>query len=85
MGYHIHITAQAKKDIDALEPVLKKRLGKKLQQVADLDTIHAHAKRLVESQIGDYRLSIGNYRVLFDLHEQTLVILRVQHRKDVYR
>jgi len=34
-----------------------------------------------------YRIRIGNYRVIYDLHESVLVIevIRVRHRKEAYR
>jgi mRNA interferase RelE/StbE len=85
MAYTIRITGKAKKDIDDLPPVVRKRLGKKLFLVAELDDIAPVVRRLVDSKIGDYRLRIGDYRILFDLDYQIIVILRVQHRKDVYR
>ena len=85
MAYTIVITKKAKHDIDALGTVVKKRLGKKLLQVASLDDLRPIAKHLEDSRIGEYRLRVGDYRILFDLDEKNIVILRVQHRKDVYR
>lgn len=85
MAYTIVITGRARKDIDTLEPLLKKRLGKKLLQISALDDIYSLAKRLVNNEIGDYRIRIGDYRVLCDIDNKSLVILRVQHRKEVYR
>ena len=80
MSYRISITKRAKSDIDALEHVVRERLGKKLLHVAGLADI-----QLTDSRIGEYRLRIGDYRVLFDLIGNEIVILRVQHRKDVYK
>jgi mRNA interferase RelE/StbE len=85
MTYTIVITKIAKKDIDTLEPVVRRRLGKKLQQIALHDDLRTVAKHLVNSPVGEYRLRVGDYRVLFDLIQKEIVILRVQHRKDVYR
>ena len=85
MTYRIVITKKAKRDIDALESVVRDRLGKKLLQVSKLSDIFPSVVRLVDSRIGEYRLRIGDYRVLFDLDGRNVVILRVQHRKDVYR
>lgn len=85
MSYNIIITKQAKCDIDELESVVKTRLGKKLKQVSQLEDIKPVLKQLVNDKIGSYCLRIGDYRVLFDLDYQTIVILRIQHRKDVYR
>lgn len=81
----IIFTKKAKEDIDNLEKVVRNRLGKKLLHFASLDDIKTVAMKLENSKIGDYRLRVGDYRVLFDLHENEVVILRVQHRKDVYK
>lgn len=85
MAFNILITKQAKRDISSLEVVIQKRLGKKLLHFTSLDSLHSVAKHLEDSRIGEYRLRIGDYRVLFDLDGANMIILRVQHRKDVYR
>ncbi len=85
MAYTIVVTRKAKHDIDALDTVVKKRLGKKLFQVAALDDLRPIAKHLEDSRIGEYRLRVGDYRILLDLNGREIIILRVQHRKDVYR
>ncbi len=85
MVYRIVITKKAKRDIDGLEGVVRERLGKKLLQVSKLDDIRPVVRQLVDSRIGEYRLRIGDYRVLFDLVKKDMIILCVQHRKDVYR
>lgn len=33
----------------------------------------------------EYRLRVGNYRLLFALEDNKIVIYRVQHRKDSYK
>jgi len=85
MAYTIVITKRAKQDIDALEVVVRRRLGKKLQQVTALSDIATVTKALVNPLVGQYRLRVGDYRVLFDIHGQNLIVLRVQHRREVYR
>jgi len=85
MAYTIAITKTAKRDIDALEHVERKRLGKKLLHVASLDDLSSVAKHFTNSAIGTYRLRIGSYRVLFDIEGRIMLILGVQHRREVYR
>lgn len=43
------------------------------------------AKRLKEENLADFRLKIGNYRVLFDrnLEKKELVLYRILHRSKV--
>jgi len=85
MVYRIVFTATAKKDIDRLDPVVRRRLRKKFVEIAGRDDIKSVVKRLVDSVAGEYRLRIGDYRVVFDLDKRTLCVLRVRHRRDVYR
>lgn len=48
------------------------------------DPIH-FAKRLTNYSCGEYRFRIGDYRVTFDIQNDIVVILKVQHRKEVYK
>ena len=43
-------------------------------------------KRLKNHPIAEYRLRIGNYRVLFDVNweQQEIYILKIGHRREVY-
>ena len=40
-------------------------------------------KRLTNFDI-DYRLRCGDYRVLFDLEEDTVIVHRILHRREAY-
>ncbi len=44
-----------------------------------------HAEKLTQSDLGSYRFRIGDYRVVFDLEGEEIVVLRVGHRKDIYK
>ncbi len=43
-------------------------------------------KKMVGSE-ATYRIRVGNYRIIYNIHDQKLSIeiIRVGHRKDVYR
>ena len=32
----------------------------------------------------EYRLRVGNYRVLFEIEEQQILVYRIKHRKEAY-
>ncbi len=85
MAYKVVITKQAVADIEKLEMAIKRQLHKKLVHFSGLDDIKVVARKLHDYDGGEYRLRVGNYRVIFDLDKHALVILRVQHRKEVYR
>ena len=46
----------------------------------------AQIRDLKNHPIADYRLRIGNYRVLFDVNwkKKEIYIVKVGHRKDIY-
>jgi mRNA interferase RelE/StbE len=33
----------------------------------------------------EYRLRVGDYRVLFEVEEKTVIIYRIRHRREAYR
>ena len=85
MSYSYVITKRASKDIAKLDGVIKKRLKQKLAfYIAQTDPLSS-AKTLTNSPYGDYRWRIGNYRVIFDIDGDVIVVLQVQHRREVYR
>ncbi len=36
-------------------------------------------------KLGEYRFRIGSYRAVFNVKNDTAVILKIGHRKDIYR
>lgn len=83
MAYRLVYTKSAAKDIQKLDSVAKKRIGKKLKEYSNSPL--TYAKKLTDPKIGTYRWRIGNYRIVFDIEGNNLVILRVGHRKEIYR
>jgi mRNA-degrading endonuclease RelE of RelBE toxin-antitoxin system len=85
MSYKVLLVAQARQDSEKLSLTIKRQLYKKLVHFASLDDIKTAAKKLNNYDAGEYRLRVGNFRIIFDLDRRTLVVLRIQHRKDIYR
>lgn len=83
MTYKLLYTKSAIADIKKLDVIVKKRLKKKLEEF--LGNPLVHAKRLTDPNLGTYRLRVGNYRVVFDLDGRNIIVLRIRHRKDVYK
>ena len=83
MKYALLYTRRALKDIQSLEAKVKNRIAKTLLKYSEnpLD----HAQKLLDEKLGSYRFRIGDYRVIFDIEDDQIVILRVGHRKDIYR
>ncbi len=83
MTFTLRFTQRAVKDIEQLDTLVKKRLAKKILALQD-DPI-GKSKKLLNPKLGSYRYRIGDYRVIFDIAGSDIVILRVGHRKEIYR
>jgi mRNA interferase RelE/StbE len=83
--YDLVVTKAAVKDVEKLSQPIKKRLKQKLVYFLNLSDPLAQAKRLTNTDIGDYRWRVGDYRVAFDVDDSKIVILRIRHRREIYR
>ena len=83
MNFTLVYTNRAYKDIKRLDQKLKKRIGNALKRFEN-DPI-SHATKLTDPKLGSYRFRIGDYRVIFDIEGEDIVILRIGHRRDIYR
>ena len=83
MAYKLIYTKTAFHDIQKLDNVAKKRIKKKLEELSKNPM--SLSKKLINSSIGTYRFRVGNYRIVFDIYKQNIVILRVGHRREIYK
>ena len=83
MKYRLVYTKRAVKDINSLDPQIKRRIGETLLRYQEIPL--KHAEPLKSSELGSYRFRVGDYRVIFDLEEEEIVVLRVGHRREIYR
>ena len=83
MKYTLVYTQRAAKDIRKLEEKIKRRIGKVLLRYS-VDPFK-HAEKIADPRLGSYRFRIGDYRVIFDFEGTEIVVLRVGHRKEIYR
>jgi mRNA interferase RelE/StbE len=79
----IILTQRALKDLEAIDRETQRRIATKLKEYAD-DPVK-HARKLSNPRIGTYRFRIGEYRVVFDVDGENMVVLRIGHRKNIYR
>ena len=83
MKYTLVYTHRAVKDIHKLEPKIKKRIGETLLHYKEEPL--KYAKKLTDPKFGTYRFRIGDYRVIFDIEDDEIVVLRAGHRKFIYK
>ena len=84
-SYKLLYKAPAAKEIKKLPKQIQKRLKVKLEWFISQDNPLIYAEHLTKPADAQYRFRVGTYRVLFDVEGKAIVILKVQHRKDVYR
>ena len=83
MDYKIVFTRRAAKDISKLEPEVKEKIGDALKRYGR-DPLN-YARKMIDPSLGSYRFRIRDYRVIFDIEGDEIVVLRVGHRKEIYR
>ncbi len=80
--YRVVFTQRALKDWENPDREIQIRIASKLKEYAKDPS--KHAKKLINPKIGTYRFRVGDYRVIFDIGRDD-VILRVGHRKSIYK
>ncbi len=83
--YGIRYTESAARFLKSLPPKLQARIIGKINALAE--DPYPPGKRKLRGEEHAYRVRVGDYRVVYDVLEEAIVvlILRIGHRKDVYR
>ncbi|MEI8054982.1 MAG: type II toxin-antitoxin system RelE/ParE family toxin [bacterium] len=86
MSYSIVFTASADKQLQRFATGVQKLLVKKIKNLLDVTQKNNNVKKLFGAS-DLYRLRMGDYRVIYQIRKQELIILvlKVGHRKDVYK
>jgi len=79
----INIRESAVKDLKKIGGADKKRIHSKILELQNFPDV-SNLKRLTDFEPA-YRARVGNYRILFDIVQDTVEIGRVLHRKDSYK
>ena len=86
--YKIEFLAEALKEFKAFDKPVQKRIKEKLELLAsDPEALRSNIKPLKGEFKNKYRLKVGSYRVIYQKEDERLLILivRIGHRKEVYR
>lgn len=82
---HVVFAESAGREWKRLPKSIQRRLENKLLFYSSQPDALKFAKPMIDSDYGHYRFRIGDYRLLFDVHNETIIILKVGHRREVYR
>ena len=83
MAYNITFKKSVTKDLKRLGKQHAERILDKID--AELATDPEHFPALTGPFAGLRKFRVGDYRAIFAIMHDDVLILRVQHRKDVYR
>ncbi len=81
MPFKIVWDEKAYDSLNKLEPSISKRILKKVDELSE-NPFSKDIKRL--NGCNDFRLRVGDYRVIFATGQNVIQILKVGHRKNVY-
>jgi len=81
----IRFTGRARKDAKGLDLRTQKRIRTKLEWYMSHDDPLVFADTLTDSDLGQYRFRIGDFRLPFDVVGDTIRINRIGHRREIYQ
>ncbi len=84
MSFRVILEPRAEKALDALDRRDRTRMAKAFRGLAQASFAMPNVKALAG---GGYRLRVGDYRALYRIEQDVLliVVVKVGHRRDVYR
>ena len=89
MAYNVELSESAERELGKLDALQAKRILKFLhQRVAKLDDPRSIGEALHGSRLGEFwKYRVGDYRLICKIEDDRLIVLvlRVGHRKEIYR
>ena len=76
------IDDKALKDLSKIHKQEVKKILEKIELLKEYPNV-ANIKKLTNFE-PPYRLRVGNYRVLFDIEDDTLTVYKIKHRSKSY-
>lgn len=84
MTYAVRISPAAERQLRKFDPQVRRRV----QAAIDLLATNPRPPKAIQlvGGAGEWRVRTGDYRIIYEIHEDRLVVLvlRVGHRRDIY-
>lgn len=80
-SYRIEYSPSAIRDLDNLPSKIRSQIVRKTGRLQS--GLIGNIKRLTSDDY-TYRLRMGDYRILFDVEADLIIIRRIGHRKEIY-
>ena len=85
VSYSVELSSSARKELRHLP---RHELGRVHQRISELAANpRLHGSQKLAGSDDSYRLRQGDYRIVYQVNDSTheVIVLRIRHRKDVYR
>lgn len=73
-GYRVSYSKEVEKDLRKIDAVYATKIRQKFDDMVT-NSSHADVKRLQGQETPVFRLRVGTYRALFEVHQKTITIL----------
>ncbi|MFP4057195.1 MAG: type II toxin-antitoxin system RelE family toxin [Candidatus Brocadiia bacterium] len=85
--YRVVLTRSAQRFVEGADAPLQRRLRRAFDMLRARPRDHPNATRLKGEFAGHYRFRVGDYRVLYCIHQeqQTVEVVTIAHRREAYR
>lgn len=81
----LEFSKQALQNLKKLDKNIQRRIIEKLEFYAGQENPFASAEKLVDHAFGEWRFRIGDYRTLCDIKGEKIIVLKIGHRREIYR
>lgn len=88
MPYKVIFTKKALKQLKKLDNHTAKTIYNWIKENLDGTLLpRQHGKALQANRTGEWRYRVGNYRILAEIHDDTIIIevFKIEHRSTVYK
>ena len=85
MKFKIIITDSALRDYRKINNPFKDQIKIKVDELCNFNSETKNVKMLKGEFKGLYRLRVGDYRIIFKTQNESIIIIAILHRKDVYK
>lgn len=82
MRYRVDLKPRAEKDLKGMSPPDRERVVERLRMLED--GLRGDVKRLT-NHVPEYRMRAGDWRALFEVAGDRIIVYRILHRREAYR
>lgn len=82
MKYHVTLKPKAEKDLKGMNPQDRDRVVERLRRLEN--DLSGDVKHLTNHE-PEYRMRAGDWRALFEIAADEIIVYRILHRRDAYR